>query len=292
MSEMDGISISVSPVLDLGGVRFTLDRKPWITQGFRCVISGTPGGGKSYLMAVIAEEVHDLGLPFVIIDPEGEHSALRELQNVIRVGSQGDIEFSEYWISMSLDLTSRGIGVVVDLSDLSEQDWPYFYTRFASSLLEQQRRTRQSLFLFLEEVHLFAPQKSTSRVRDSLLATKQLARRGRKLGISTVMASQRPADVEKDILAQANVRFFGRIEIEADYEAVRRYLPAGVRLHDLRDLDSGEFFLSVSGNFNRVRIRERRTPDLGGTPAILYQQRTFFDLIDVVEAVRQQYQIS
>jgi hypothetical protein len=283
---MDGIQIEVAPVLDLGGVRFNLAGRPWATQGFRCAISGTPGGGKSYLMAVMAEEVHALGLPFAVVDPEGEHRALCALGGVARVAPDGDIRFDEDWISLSLALMRKGAGVVVDLSDLPEKEWAMHYGWFAEALLKMQRAARRPAFLFLEEAHLFAPQKSRKRVAESLATTKQLSRRGRKFGLSTVMASQRPADTEKDVLAQANARFFGRVEILADYEAIRRYLPCGVKMRTLRDLDSGEFFLSVSGEFNQVKIRQRQTPDLGSTPRVAYRQRDFLDLVDAVEEVR------
>jgi DNA helicase HerA-like ATPase len=288
---MDGVTVAVAPILSLGyrdSLSFNLAGRPWDTQGFRCAISGTPGGGKSYLMAVMAEEVHELGLPFVVVDPEGEHKALLELGGVARVaaGGGGDIGFDEEWIGLALGLMGRGMGIVIDLSDLVEKEWAMHYCWFAQRLLEEQRRTRRAAFLFLEEAHLFAPQKNQRNLLESLAITKQLARRGRKFGISTVFASQRPADTEKDVLAQANVRFFGRVEIEADYEAVRRYLPSGVTMRALRDLDSGEFYLSVSGNFNRVRIRQRRTTDLGSTPVVVYQQRSFFDVPNAIEYVR------
>jgi DNA helicase HerA-like ATPase len=289
---MDGMQVEVLPILDLGGVRFNLAGRPWATQGFRCAISGTPGGGKSYLMAVMAEEVHALGLAFAVIDPEGEHCALCHLPGVARVAPDGDIRFDEDWISLSLALLRKGAGIVVDLSDLPEKEWAMHYGWFAEALLKMQRAARRPAFLFLEEAHLFAPQKSQKRVAESLAVTKQLARRGRKFGLSTVMASQRPADTEKDVLAQANVRFFGRVEIEADWDAVRRYMPPGVRMRDLRDLESGEFYLSVSGEFNQVKIRQRHTPDLGSTPRVTYRQRDFLDLVDAVEEVRSELEAS
>jgi hypothetical protein len=176
--------------------------------------------------------------------------------------------------------------------NLAEREWAMHYGFFATRLLQAQRAARRPAFLFLEEAHLFAPQKSRKRVAESLAITKQVARRGRKFGLSTVMASQRPADTEKDVLAQANARFFGRVEILADYEAIRRYLPCGVKMRTLRDLDSGEFFLSVFGEFNQVRIRQRRTPDLGSTPRVTYRQRDFLDLVDAVEEVRSELEAS
>ena len=92
--------------------------------------------------------------------------------------------------------------------------------------------------------------------------------------------------MEKDILAQSNVRFFGRLEIEHDYRAIWPYLPPGVSMIKLRDLPTGEFFLSVAGDFNLVQIRERRTSDLGQTPPIRYRQDSFMDLLDVLPQAR------
>lgn len=69
--------LSVLPTLDLGDVTFDLSRKLWATQGFRCVVAGSSGSGKSYLMSVLAEEVHALGLPFVVIDEQVEAALVR-----------------------------------------------------------------------------------------------------------------------------------------------------------------------------------------------------------------------
>lgn len=274
-----------APILNLGianSLTFTLNRPPWTTQGFRCVISGTPGSGKSYLMSVIAEEVHRLGVPFVVVDPEGEHRALRELGGVVIAGTEdADVELDNpggEWIEELIALVAQGAGAVLDLADLGEDEGRLFYAWFARRFLRHQQVHRQACFLFLEEAHIYAPQKDRRNAEESLAITKQIARRGRKFGINTVAGSQRPGDMEKDILAQANVRFFGRVEIEHDYRAIARYLPRAVALQTLRDLATGEFYLSVSGDLNRVTIRPRRTTDLGATPPIVARPRSFLDV--------------
>lgn len=276
------------PILNLGGATFNLGNPPWTTQGFRCVVSGTPGSGKSYLMAVITEEVHELGVPFVVVDPDGEHRSLCELGGVARVAAGGgDISFDEDdWPGVAIRLLHMGAGLVLDFGDVPEDRWHWLYGWFARRFFEAQRQAPQATFFFLEEAHIFAPQKNPKAAMESLAITKQISRRGRKFGINTVFGSQRPADLEKDILAQSNVRFFGRVEIELDYRAIQRYLPPGIRMQSLRDLDSGEFYLSVSGDFNLVRIRERRTADLGATPPIAYRQRSFLDLVNAMEQAR------
>ena len=279
-----------APILNLGEANtlaFNLSHAPWTTQGVRCVVSGTPGSGKSHLMAVMMEEVHGLGVPFCVVDPDGEHRSLCELVNVTRVEVATD-DFSGEWIDDALYLLDQGGGVVLDLAILDEERQRDCYAWFARRLLDSQRRQArpQAMFLFVEEVHIFAPQKMVRGARDATAVTKSIARRGRKFGVNTVMGSQRPGDVEKDILGQSNVRFFGRIEIKLDYQAIQTYLPGSVSLRTLRDLETGEFFLSMSGRLTRVHIRARRTSDMSPTPQIAVRQRSIFELIDAPESVR------
>ncbi len=301
----DPMDYTPVPTLNLGlnsSLTFTLNRPPWITQGFRAVISGTPGSGKSYLMSVIAEEVHRLGVPFVVVDPEGEHRALRELGGVLVAGATGpggdaDVDLDEpngRWIDDVIGRLAAGdvAGAVLDLADMDEDDGRLAYAYFARRFMRAQQLSRQPCFLFLEEAHIYAPQKDRKSAADSLAITKSIARRGRKFGINTVAGSQRPGDMEKDILAQANVRFFGRVEIEHDYKAIKRYLPRAVPMQTLRDLSTGEFYLSVSGDLHKVTIRQRQTTDLGATPPIVARprvkpgQHSIFEFVDAPESVR------
>lgn len=283
------MQVSVAPILDLGNVSFDLSRNLWATQGFRCAVAGSSGSGKSYLMAVFAEEIHSLGLPFVVIDPEGEHRSLCDLGSVARVGARdADIPFGSHWIDVSLGVLAQGLGLIIDLSEFPEDDWQLEYAWFTRRFFKMWRDDPRPVFFFLEEAHLFAPQKGVRRVAESLSITKQIARRGRKFGINWIFGSQRPGDLEKDVLAQANARFIGRIEILADYEAVRPYLPSAVGMLSFRDLDAGEFFLSIRGEFNRIQIRERRTRDLGSTPTVEYVQRDFLDVYQAIERAEAQ----
>jgi DNA helicase HerA-like ATPase len=292
MNEMSALyqtGVMIAPVVNLGELSFNLSGSPWNTQGFRCAVSGASGSGKSYLLAVLAEEVHQLGIGWAIVDPDGEHRALQDLAGVARVGvSGGDLDFRDStWAQLAVRLVRMGGGVVVDFSELRNPDeWHRLYTWFAGEFFEAHRREARPCFLFIEEAHIFAPQKMRKGTAESLEITTQIARRGRKFGINTVFGSQRPADLEKDIISQANVRFFGRLELEHDYKAVQSYLPSAVRLRTLQQLDAGQFYMTLGGYFRQVRIRERATPDLGATPAVTYRQRNFLDVVDMLEVAR------
>ena len=108
------------PIIDLGPVSFNLADEPWRSQGCRWVISGASGSGKSSLVAVIAEEVHRLGTPFVVVDPEGEYSAFADLGGVLRVGAKRSRRpapdmplegVAGKWIYQAVDALRGGAGV-------------------------------------------------------------------------------------------------------------------------------------------------------------------------------------
>ena len=244
------------------------------------------GSGRWLAGRRAAEEVHRLGLGFVVVDPDGEHKALCELGGVVRVArdAQSQVAFDGLggtWIDEVIELIADGSGAVLDLAEMDEDEQRTAYAYFAQRWFKAQQRQPQSVFLFLEEAHIFAPQKDRKRAADSLRVSKAIARRGRKFGINWVAGSQRPGDLEKDFIAQANVKWFGRAEIEHDYRAIAPYLPRSVGLQTLRNLGTGEFYLSVSGELNRVKIRARRTTDLGRTPPIVARQRSFFSVMNV-----------
>lgn len=282
------------PVIDLGQVSFNLANNPWRDQGCRWVISGASGSGKSSLAAVVAEEVHGLGVPFCVVDPEGEYRGLRDLPGVLRVGARRarrpapDIPLEGVagkWIYQAVDALRDGAGVVLDLFRIDEAEQRLAYTYFLRAWLDSQEEDPQAAFLFIDECHIFAPQKIKKGAQEARDITATIARCGRKFGINWVLSSQRPRDVDKDVIAQGNCRFFGKVEIDRDYEALKIYLPRAVTFGALRALKAGEFYLSVAGGINLVAIRRRRTRDLAGTPPVIVRPRQA-NFLDIVPAER------
>lgn len=282
------------PVINLGPVAFNLANEPWSNQGWRCVISGASGSGKSSLVAVMAEEVHGLGVPFVIVDPEGEYGAFGDLPGVLRVGTRRahrqapDLALEGVagkWIYESVDALRGGAGVVLDLFRMDETDQRLSYTYFLRAWLDSQEESPQAAFLFIDECHIFAPQKIKKGAQEARDITATIARCGRKFGINWVLSSQRPRDVDKDVISQGNCRFFGKVEIDRDYEALKTYLPRSVSFSNLRALVAGKFYLSYAGNFVLVTIRRRHTRDLAGTPPVIVRPRQA-NFLDIVPAER------
>lgn len=278
------LTLQLAPILQLAD-NFTINlaNDRWQQQGFRCCISANSGSGKSNLVSVMVEELNNIGLPFVVIDPDAEYESFGKLRNVLVVSDNGgDIRLGPRWIAETLDKLAQGYSIVIDLGTLDELDQRAYYKSFVEKLFEAQGQRRQanrlqSLFLIVEEATIFAPQKMQKDCV-SLAITKTIARRGRKYGINWIVICQRPGDMEKDILAQANIRFTGYIELERDFNAVKSLFPKGFKHGDLLSLETGQFYLSEGGKVHLVQVRKRRTEDLGATPAMVYSQASLFEV--------------
>lgn len=282
------IEMTVAPIIDFGnGFKINLANERWQTQGFRLAVAGSSGSGKSYLTTILIEELTTIGVPFLVVDPDGEYKSLRQLPGIVLAApGDGDINLNwpnVGWIAKCLNHIEQGNGVIVDISDLATDDQRWAYTRLLQGLWDAQRKKRsagehEAMVLIVEEAHLFAPQKRAGEATQSLEITVTIARRGRKHGINTVFVSQRPGDLEKDVLGQSNVRIIMRLDLEHDFDAVKTLLPKGIKHEALLSLVTGEFFLRIGPDFHRAsRVRARHVPDLGQTPALLFRQRSLFE---------------
>lgn len=305
-------------LIDFGnGFELNLSAGIWREAGLKAAIAASSGYGKTHLMIVLLETLAQYGVPFMAIDPKGGYRALKKLPNakITLVRSRGgDIALDTMkheWMDEVIYRIGQGHGVVVDMSHLASQltinsEVTMVYTRLMQKLyrthfeLWDQGRPR-SMVLFIDEATIFAPQKWQTDLL-SVRMTDQIARMGRTYGINWVIATQRPNDIEKNVLAMSNLRFVGYLGHEPDYKAVesllgagnglprnrQRRTPPGVRgpvqgritHQDLLSLRPGEFY-AVLGNkrYEFPRARKRITPDLERTPPLL--QRTLFDLEDV-----------
>ncbi len=281
------VFVAPEPVLDFGnGFKINLNNERWRSQGFRCGICASSGSGKSHLVGVMHECLTDLGIPWVLIDPEGEYRGLGELPNVNMASRNGPhihLNLSNLdWVTQILDCLDAGQGVIVDIYRLSLEARFEVYTTLLTQLLDHQQARReagevQAMILTVEETHIFAPQKRV-KSKAALDITVEIAQRGRKAGINTIFVTQRPHALEKDVLSQTNIRFIGRLEEDNDFEAVESILPKKfimdngklerLTVQTLQALGTGCFFVRIGVDFHRLApARLRRTRDLAATPA-------------------------
>jgi hydroxymethylpyrimidine pyrophosphatase-like HAD family hydrolase len=77
------------------------------------LVTGVPQHGKSYLAGLIAEQLIRLGYSVVVFDPEGDHTGLGQLPDVLVTGTAGSLPQPEDLATM---VRHHCGGVVVDMS--------------------------------------------------------------------------------------------------------------------------------------------------------------------------------
>jgi hypothetical protein len=248
----------------------SLNPADYTDKGERDAILASSGQGKSYLMGVLMEETLDSGKQLMVIDPEGEHHTLNELYPVLVMGGDfGDIALPEVWPDVIQRFYETGISVVYDLSDLLPDEKQAVYAAIGRQVMLTSQAYRSYLRIVIDECHLFAPQTGgLARGQDTCLSvSKDIASLGRKRGVHSMWASQRPAKVHKDVLSQCNRFWVGGINIGRDFDGVKDFVEdAGVTLEQLKALERGQFYLLDLGAVHLVASRKRFCRHGGATP--------------------------
>ncbi len=234
-----------------------------VMTGRGCVI-GQSGSGKSYLVGVMAEELCRLGLPFCIIDTEGEYSPLKAAFPVVVVGgSDGDIGLPDDLGSLFRLSMGDGFPVVLDVSE--ETDKTAAVEAALAALYVQAERVKKPYLVIVEEADKFAPQAAHTKLN----MIEEISVRGRKRGIGILVATQRPASISKNVLAQCSYGFIGKLVIGNDIRAVSTLLggadgiPGKLTRHG-----AGEFTPFGIGSDVQFKVKPRLMEHGGATPSI------------------------
>lgn len=103
---------------------------------------------------------------------------------------------------------------------------------------------RTPVALICDEAHLYLPNRDlmTTIDKHSVRNFERIAKEGRKYGLSLVVVSQRPSDLNRTILSQCNNFIVLRLTNGSDQGSVRNMLPdtMGQFLNQLPILDTGE----------------------------------------------------
>lgn len=255
-----------------------------VTQTFG--ILAKRSAGKSNAGAVMAEEMHKAGLPFVVVDPVGAWWGLRSagdgkgagLPIPIFGGYRGDVPLEPSGGALIADLVvAENLSAVLDVSTFdSENAKRRFLWGFAERLyaLKGKPGNDTPLHLFLEEADDYAPQKANGEIARTLGAFERIVKRGRARGLGCTMISQRSASVNKDLLNQIETLIVLRTVAPLDIAAIAGWLKYHGQseeiLESLHALNPGEAWvwspwLELT---KRVQMRRRRTFDSGATPGV------------------------
>lgn len=254
-------------------------------------ICGIRGSGKTNTAVVLVEELLDAGQQCVIFDPTDVWYGLKSSKNgksagypvVVLGGKRGDLPLSSDDGAVIADfiVDNPALSIVLALRHFeSKAQEQRFVTDCCRRLYfrKGQQDSPSPVTLLFDEASRHVPQMVRGEDAACVGAVQQIVRQGRSSGFGVVLIDQRPATVNKDVLAQLETLIMHRITSPQD----RKALTAWIEQHDTHDaaadflgtlaaLRKGEAwiwspeFLDI---FERVQIRERRTFDSSYTPKI------------------------
>jgi hypothetical protein len=88
-----------------------------------------------------------------------------------------------------------------------------------------EEREGNPILLVCEEAHRYVPNHGEAQYHAAQEAIKRIAKEGRKYGLSLMLVSQRPSELESTVLSQANSWLVLRLTNETDREYVKGILP-------------------------------------------------------------------
>lgn len=248
--------------------------------GESVAVLGIKGSGKTQTAAVLAEELLAAGVPMGIVDIAGEYYGLRERYPVLIAGAAVsatvDVEVKPGAAGALAEYSLReSQSLIFDVSEYSIDERMVAVESFFKRLWAVAGELRKPYVILLEEAHNYIPQRSGTPMKSLLI---QIATEGRKRGLSIVMVSQRPARIDKDVLAQAGIKFLHRATLVNDLANYTASVPTVIMSPKevkaaVYDFGPGEALALVGKTVERVQVRKRHTYHGGYTPGLDAIQR-------------------
>lgn len=224
------------------GVHAELDIERLVES--RAFIQASSGFGKSYLLCELIEATHG-HIQQIIIDPEGEFSLLRKDHDfVIAAAHGGDaIAHPRTAALLATRLLETKASAILDIYDVKPRERHEFVRNFLVSMMEARKELWHPVLVFLDEAHLFCPEKGMgeSEATDAVI---DLAGRGRKRGFTLVAATQRIGKFNKSALAELHNKFIGYASLDTDVKRAAFELGKTPKdaLDAFRTLKPGDFY--------------------------------------------------
>lgn len=255
---------------------FSLDLQPFKDEGERDAILASSGKGKSYLTGVLMEETLENNGVLCVIDPEGEHHTLfknsgkgKTYPGAIVGGRHADLALETACFEKYLQtMLKNGLSFVFDLSGMVHEEQREYYITLIDTLFIVQEEHKRKIKVVVDEARIYAPQSSLGKNEaNPLMASQNIAQLGRKRGIDSIWATQRPANINKDILSQCNRFWFGGLKSLQDYNQIKGFLSdAGITREQIMGLDRGNFYLFCNDQTRLIQVRKRYCKHAGSTP--------------------------
>ncbi len=231
----------------------------------RLLIQANSGGGKSFLLRRLAEQLFGK-VQVIIIDPEGEFSSLREKFGYVLVGQGGetpaDVRSAGLVAEKLLELNASAVCDIFEAFRKNSQGRHTWVKTFCNALLDAPKKLWHPVVLIIDEAHKYCPE-GKSGESEASEAVIGVGTAGRKRGICLVLATQRLGKLRKDVSAELLNRLIGPTFEDVDLERAADLLSVTAS-------DKREFFTQMRvlepGNFyalGRALCKERTLVKVG-----------------------------
>jgi hypothetical protein len=274
-----------------------------VTQKFGFM--GRSGSGKTYGAGRFVEELLIHRAQVVIVDPVGVWWGLRLARDGKSPGFEIPI-FGGFHPDEPLEFTGGHLmadviveheqSLVLDVSGFTKGQQRRFVADFAEHLLFRKKQARSPLLVVWDECQDFVPQRVDGAVAVMVGNMETLIKQGRNFGIGTMLISQRPQAVNKDVLSQTEILVCFQLTGKRDRDAIDDWITDKELDHDLLralpHLEIGHaFFWSPQWLkvLDEITFLPKRTYDASATPTFGKRDRTHsptpIDLAHIREAM-------
>jgi hypothetical protein len=160
-----------------------------------------------------------------IVDTDGEYFGLKEQYELLVAGRSAHVELPlepEHAAALARASVEQGFSVILDVSGYKGREAQQLLEHYFLALWNACSALRRPYEVVLEEAHLWIPQERDTPLKEILT---DIALRGRKRGLGILLASQRSAKVEKDVLTQVPLLFLHQVVHPIDITVYKGLLP-------------------------------------------------------------------
>lgn len=222
------------------------------------LLAGMTQQGKTHLQFAVLEQLLQWQVPAVVVDSQGEFKSLPEMSKRAVV--------TQEWEEVVPAVRQRKVAVL-DVVDDAAGVRKGKMAQALTELFETQERASADkaphppTLVFVDEGDRFAPA-SRRESDESTNALIEVAKRGSKLGLGLVLATQRPGAVHLDVRSQLNGGFYFKLTDNTSRVAMRDF---GLTRYDVElvsRLAVGECLVagSIVPSPTRMRVRKIQTP--------------------------------
>jgi hypothetical protein len=247
--------------------------------GAKITMFGKSKSGKTNTMMVICEELLRAGFPLVILDPVGYFRRLALHFSILVAGSgaQARVDLTTENAAQLADFAfHQRVSVLLDARRTSHEVLALFFERFWWHVDRQDidDPNLQPWTVVIDEAHNFAPQGANAPLIDVL---EGIATRGRHAKCGMLVATQRPALIEKTLVTQSNMTIIHRSK-SADISSIApKIVPIAPKecMEIMSNMPIGgggaivegdpEFMGSLTADYIVTRVRECTLANWGAT---------------------------